>query len=132
MILQRAIAGISSLKLWSRHGFPSDHLLQVYTPFTRSCLEYCSPVPHYGLTQEQSSGIERVQCRTLLIVSKATKVPYCALLEHIGLDSLASRRQKLSIAFDTWVLNQIEKDQQEQWQKLYLIYSQLMCQKTDI
>ena len=53
MMLQRANAGISSLKLLSRHGIPSDYLLRVYTSFIRSCLEYSSPVWHYGLTQEQ-------------------------------------------------------------------------------
>ena len=46
MMLLRDNAGISSLKLQSRHRIPFDHLLQVYTTFTRSCLECYSPVWH--------------------------------------------------------------------------------------
>jgi len=71
MLHRRANAGISSLKLLSRHRIPSDHLLRAYTSFIRSCLEYCSPVWHCGQTQEQSDAIKRVQFRALLVISKA-------------------------------------------------------------
>ena len=40
-----------------------------------------------------------------MVISRTPKVPYSALLEQLGLDTLASHRQKLSLTFGTEVLN---------------------------
>ena len=75
---------------------PQSQLVTVYTTYIRPLLEYCAPVIHAGLTAQQAQQIERVQKRALKIIGGYHN-SYHELLHNFELDTLATRREKLSL-----------------------------------
>jgi hypothetical protein len=80
-------------------GVGIEDLLDIYSLFIRSVLEYCSVVWHSRLTQEQTSDIERVQKICLRIILRENYVSYDAALEMCALDRLADRREARCMRF---------------------------------
>ena len=80
-------------------GVPIDDLINVYSLFIRSVLEYCCTVWHSRLTCEQSDRIERVQKTCLKVILSESYISYDAALEMTGLDSLQNRREERCFSF---------------------------------
>jgi len=83
----------------SKHSTPLDHLLGIFASFICPILEYAVPVWHFGLMAEQSSRVERVQKRALMIVSKQAEMLYEELLTKFKIQTLEKRREKLCMDF---------------------------------
>ena len=49
-------------------GVEETDLVEIYTLFVRSLLEYCCVAWHSSITQAQSYDIERVQCTALKVI----------------------------------------------------------------
>jgi len=75
---------------------PQNQLITVYTTYIRPLLEYCAPVIYAGLTAQQAQQIEGVQKRALKIIG-GYHISYHELLHNFELDTLATRREKLSL-----------------------------------
>ena len=80
-------------------GIPTADLLDIYTMYIRSRLEYCAVVWHSTLTLEQSNDIERVQKLSLKIIMGADYKDYEHALEISGLDKLSERREARCLKF---------------------------------
>ena len=80
-------------------GASHAELVDSYVKQARSVLEYCAVVWHAGLTQINTSDIERVQKSACAIILGKKYTNYQAALEYLGLDRLDSRREALSVKF---------------------------------
>ena len=89
----------------SRHGAPTKHLFRIYISFIRPNLEYGAPVWHFGLTVEQTTRLEKIQKRALIIASKVSERSYEELLREFEITSLHDRRLKLCMEFGVKSLN---------------------------
>ena len=67
-ICKRAFARISMITKLKYVGVPIPDLINIFSLFVRSLLEYCSVRWHSTLTQEQSDDIERVQRTALKVI----------------------------------------------------------------
>ena len=74
-------------------------MVEIYILFIICMLEYCCVVWHSSITEEESTNIERVQKTALRIILGNTYNDYKSALEITGLDTLRTRRRKLSISF---------------------------------
>ena len=98
-VCKRAYARIPMLSKLKYAGVPIDDLINVYSLFIRSVLEYCCTVWHSRLTCEQSDRIERVQKTCLKVILSESYISYDAALEMTGLDSLQNRREERCFSF---------------------------------
>ena len=80
-------------------GASQDALLEVYTKQIRSVLELGVPVWQGSISQNDKILLERVQKCACRIVLGLNYVSYRNSLSQLGLDSLESRRNKLSLKF---------------------------------
>ena len=98
-ICKRAFARISMITKLKYVGVPIPDLIDIFSLFVRSLLEYCSVSWHSSLTQEQSDDIERVQRTALKVILGNEYTDYQSSLNKCGLDTLYSRRQKRCLTF---------------------------------
>ena len=98
-VCKKAYKRLSMLTKLKYVGVGIEDLLDIYSLFIRSVLEYCSVVWHSRLTQEQTSDIERVQKICLRIILRENYVSYDAALEMCALDRLADRRDARCMRF---------------------------------
>ena len=98
-ICRRAFARISMITKLKYVGVPIPDLIDIFSLFIRSLLEYCCVSWHSSLTQEQSDDIERVQRTALKVILGNEYTDYQSSLEKCGLDTLHSRRQKRCLTF---------------------------------
>ena len=77
-----------------RAGVRDRDIITIYCSIIRSVLEYACPVWHPGLTQKQTSDIERVQKRCLKLIYP--HLSYSDALEISGLEKLETRRETLT------------------------------------
>jgi len=91
------------LLLLKRAGIPTADILQIYTSMIRSVLEYACQVWHTSLTCGQSDKLEAIQRRALRILYPDH--PYAEALNLSGLPRLSERREELSKAFFTDILD---------------------------
>ena len=98
-ICKRAFARISMLTKLKYVGVSTPDLVDVFSLFIRSLLEYCCVVWHSTLTQEQSYDIERVQRTALKVILGEEYIDYQTSLSRCGLETLHSRRQKRCLTF---------------------------------
>ncbi|XP_035663340.1 uncharacterized protein LOC118407032 [Branchiostoma floridae] len=82
-----------------RSGVPIADLNTIYCGYIRPLLEYAAPCWASALTQRQSAALERVQRRACRLMMGRQFVSYTAALQHIGLERLSTRRQKLCTDF---------------------------------
>ncbi len=110
-MLTKASKRIFVITFLARSCISVADLLTVYCAIVRSVLEYASPVWHCGLSNSQSSEIERVQKRCLKIIFSL--LSYAEALAISGLERLSIRRdqacQKLftQIKQPTHILNSL-------------------------
>ena len=74
-------------------------MIDVYTLFIRSVVEFSSVVWHSSISEEESNNIERVQKTALKIILNEGYEDYTSALDSSGLTTLRDRREKLSLNF---------------------------------
>ena len=74
-----------------------DDLMSVYCSYVRPVVEYCAPVWHSGLTENQKAQIERIQKRACRLMLGPQYCSYEHALETLGLSTLDKRREQLSL-----------------------------------
>ncbi|CAH1268569.1 Hypp3906 [Branchiostoma lanceolatum] len=87
------------LKRLKKFNLPQCDLVAIYIGYIRPILEHAVPVWSSGLTKRQSEQLERLQkmaCRTIMGNSYTG---YQHALEHLGLSTLATRREHLCLNF---------------------------------
>ena len=98
-IVQRAVNKLWVLRRLKKFGAQTDELIDLYTKYCRSILEYAVPVWHSSITANESSNIERVQKMAIHVILGEKYKSYALALEMVGLETLESRRTKLCINF---------------------------------
>ena len=78
---------------------PACDLVQIYTLFVRSILEFNSCVWHFNLNQEQSNELERVQKVACKVILKDEYSSYDSALISLDLKRLSERRKDLCTKF---------------------------------
>ena len=98
-IIKKAYQRLEILKkLYSFH-IPIQDLVQIYTLYVRSILEFNCCVWHYNITLEERNDIERVQKVACKIMLKKDYTSYAQALKKLGLQTLDDRRHKLCEKF---------------------------------
>ena len=87
---------IRRLKLF---GANQSELLDVYIKQVRSILEFAAVVWHSGLTQINTSDIERVQKSALAIILGPKYTNYENALKLVKMETLKERRESFSLSF---------------------------------
>ena len=98
-ICKRAYARISMITKLKYVGVCVPDLIDIYTLFVRSLLEYCCVSWHSSLTQLLSNNIERVQRTALKVILGTDYTDYESSLEKCSLDTLFNRREKRCLTF---------------------------------
>ena len=76
-----------------------QHLKQIYMLNVRCKLEQAAPVWHHSITKSEISALERVQRSACRIIFGNSYKSYEDSLEILKLDSLETRRDKLTMSF---------------------------------
>ena len=87
-----------------QHGFTESELLRVYCTIICPVAEYCAPVFHSMLTDQQDKQIERLQSTALRYVF-GYGLSYARMREMVGLDTLRNRRVALCDKFANKCIN---------------------------
>ena len=87
------------LQAVSNFGASWDDLKQIYILFVRSLLEQSCTVWHIGLTEENSTELERIQKSALKLIFKNSYQTYQNALNVLDLQSLKNRRENLCLQF---------------------------------
>ena len=98
-MLVRAYKRLWSLRRLKGMGATVDDMKDVYLKQVRSVLELAVPAWNGALTQGDVKDIERVQKTALHIMLGGNYNEYRSALDTVGLESLAARREKLSLKF---------------------------------
>ena len=85
------------LRILKGFKLPAEDLLVVYCSYVRPVVEYCAPVWHSGLTEQQTMQIERIQKRACRLMLGLNYNTYVDALATLDIPSLASRREKLCL-----------------------------------
>ena len=80
-------------------NIPREDLVQIYTVYIRSILEYNSNVWFSSITKEEREHLERVQKVACRIILKSDYINYTDALQTLNLLSLSDRRQILAKRF---------------------------------
>ena len=91
-------------KLWMlRHlkqfEIKSADLIEIYTTFIRSRLEYCVAVWNPSLTEDDKKDIERIQKTAIKIITGDPDLSYEESLKLVNLKTLEKRREELCLDF---------------------------------
>ena len=78
-----------------RHGFTTEELCKVYQTIICPVADYCSPVYHAMLTDEQDEILERCQAHTLRCIL-GKDITYAKMREIAGVSTLRQRRVELT------------------------------------
>ena len=87
------------LKKLYEFDVPEVDLVQIYTLYVRSILEFNSCVWHFNITQAENNDIERVQKIACKVILKENYTSYRDALGQLGLQTLSARRQTLCQKF---------------------------------
>ena len=79
-------------------GFRQDELVTVYKSVIRPIMDYCCPVYHSMLTDEQDQILERLQAQALKSIY-GYKMSYAEMRERAGITTLRARRIDLCDKF---------------------------------
>ena len=80
-------------------GMKMEDLLPVNKTFIRCIVEYCCVEWHSSLTVHQNNALERIHRVCLIMILGKDYVGYISALESCELETLESRRAKLSLSF---------------------------------
>ena len=98
-ITKKAFSRLWLMRRLNIFGANQSELLDVYIKQVRSVLEFAAVVWHAGLTQINTTDIERVQKRALAIILGPKYTSYENSLKTVNLESLKTRREKFSLSF---------------------------------
>jgi hypothetical protein len=98
-LCKKAYARLTMLTKLKYVGIPREDLIDVYSLYIRSLLEYCSVVWHSTLTVQQSDNIERVQKLCLKVILGSDYESYDQSLVVCGLEKLNIRRESRCLKF---------------------------------
>ena len=98
-ICKKAYSRLSMITKLKYVGVPIDDLIDVYTLYIRSIVEYCSVAFHSRLTTADSDKLERIQKISLRVILGEMYNSYNAALEMTGLQTLESRRTQRCLDF---------------------------------
>ena len=98
-ICKKAYARMTMITKLKYVGIPLEDLIEIYTLYVRSALEYCSVVWHSTLTKEQEADIERVQKLCMKIILGREYTSYDDSLTKCGLEKLSTRRETRCLKF---------------------------------
>ena len=98
-IVKKANTRMIMLQKLYDFDLPTDEMLNIYTLYIRSLVEYCCVVWHSSITEEDCASIERVQKTALRIILKEDYNDYSSALQLTGLERLKDRRTQLSLSF---------------------------------
>ena len=99
LIVKRANGRMQLLQAISNFGATWDDLKQIYILFVRSLLEQSCTVWHIGLTEENSTDLERIQKSALKLILKSSYQTYQNALKILDLQTLKNRRENLCLQF---------------------------------
>ena len=80
---------------------PTHELITIYQIFIRSVLEQSALVWHSSLTEDQRTGLERIQRVALRIILKDDYESYEEALKTVKIETLDNRREHLCLEFAT-------------------------------
>ena len=98
-IVKRAANKLWLLRRIKKFGANIEELVDLYSKYCRSILEFAVPVWHNAITVHESNSIERVQKMALHIILGDKYRNYETALGMVGLETLVSRRTQLCINF---------------------------------
>ena len=98
-ITKKAYGRLWILKRLKTMGASTKTLLDVYCQQVRSVLEFSAVVWTSGLTQENTTQIERVQKSAFAVMLGAKYGSYQEACAKLAMETLLKRREKLSVAF---------------------------------
>ena len=110
-IIQKFNRAVWSLTHLRKAGIENAVLLKVFSVMLRPIIEFCSPIYHTLITQEQSAQIERLQRMALQIIYGFGK-GYGEILSISGLKTLEERRVE---AFRNFTLNVVKNERYNSW-----------------
>ena len=80
-------------------NLPVEEMVNIYTIFIRSVVEYACVVWHSSISVEECNNIERVRKTALRIILKSDYQTYSVALKIACLPTLKERREQLSLSF---------------------------------
>ena len=98
-ICKRAFARLSMITKLKYVGVKPEDLIQIFTLYIRSLLEYCCVSWHSSLTQELTDDIERVPRPAMKVILGPDYTDYNSSLETCGLETLFARRERRCLNF---------------------------------
>ena len=98
-ITKRATSKLWVLIRFKSLGGTEEQLRQIYLTRVRSTLEFGAPIFHSGLTTEQSTKVEKVQKKALVIILGSRYRNYETALQALKLERLDARRLNLCYNF---------------------------------
>ena len=98
-IVQRAAKKLWLIRRLKKFGATVEELVDLYTKYSRSILEFAVPVWHCAITAYERNSIERVQKMALHLILGERYKSYERALEMLGLETLETRRTRLCINF---------------------------------
>ena len=98
-IIQKAYKRLEIIRKLYEFDVPTYDLVNIYTLYVRSILEFNCCVWHFSITLEESSDIERVQKNSLRLILKEQYISYENALRLTNLQSLHTRRTILCKRF---------------------------------
>ena len=87
------------IKKLIQFNVPLEELLQIYILYIRSVVEQSAVVWHTSITNGEQKDLERIQKVALRLILGENYTSYNEALKQTGLDTLRSRRTKLSLNF---------------------------------
>ena len=98
-MIQKANKRLWILRRLKSLGAGTDDLVEVYTKQIRCVLELAVPAWQGGISQAERTDLERVQKSASHIILGDLYTSYKCALKDLNLDSLESRRNKLTLKF---------------------------------
>ena len=98
-IVKKAYQRLEIIRKLYEFNIPINDLVQIYTIYVRSILEFNCCVWHFNITKEESSEIERVQKIALKLILKGQYLSYQQALDQTKLCTLENRRVMLCKRF---------------------------------
>ena len=98
-LVRRGYQRMTILRRLYEFDIPREDLVQIYTMYIRSVLEYNSNVWFSSITNEERDHLERVQKVACRIILKSEYTTYTVALQTLNLLSLSDRRQMLAKRF---------------------------------
>ena len=114
-MVKRALNKLWIIRRLKNLGANEEELVDMYIKQCRSILNFCVPVRHGAITNNERLEIERVQKGSLHLILGEKYVNYKNALELTNLETLEDRRNKLCLKF----AKKAEKDiKHNKWFKL--------------